>query len=193
MTLRTWIGLALLAVSGPLWASEPSSVYLRCTMTAEQYAKAMAAPPGSALAYSDWQAWFDSQGPSGLGPVELEWLRDYSAAPSLQALVQLWLGAGGTSRYDPQTGSWQFALLEFTDNYGEMIQLLAPLRGVASYCQPQSGSFLFIYSYFWGNGDNAYLTLDNQRSQFAPGPTPAQRSEADAALKVLMESSADRN
>lgn len=189
MQLRSWTGLALaalLAATGQAQASEPSSVYLRCSMTPEQYAQAMAAPPRPAISYNDWQKWFDSKDMYGSARVDAEWLQD-SGARSLQEVVQMWTGTGGSSQYDPQTGRWQFALLEFTDNYGEMIQLLAPLRSVAPYCQPGSDSFLLIYSYIWGDGDNAYLTLNKQRSQFAVKPTQAQRVEADAALKVLMD------
>lgn len=189
MQLRSWTGLALaalLAATGQAQASEPSSVYLRCSMTPEQYAQAMAAPLRPAISYSDWQKWFDSKDMYGSARVDAEWLQD-SGARSLQEVVQMWTGTGGSSQYDPQTGRWQFALLEFTDNYGEMIQLLAPLRSVAPYCQPGSDSFLLIYSYIWGDGDNAYLTLNKQRSQFAVKPTQAQRVEADAALKVLMD------
>ena len=167
-------------------SSAPSSVYLRCSMTPEQYAQAMAAPPRPAISYSDWQKWFDSKDMYGSARVDAEWLQD-SGARSLQEVVQMWTGTGGSSQYDPQTGRWQFALLEFTDNYGEMIQLLAPLRSVAPYCQPGSDSFLLIYSYIWGDGDNAYLTLNKQHSRFAVKPTKAQRAEADAALKVLMD------
>lgn len=189
MQLRSWTGLALaalLAATVQAQASEPSSVYLRCSMTPEQYAQAMAAPPRPAISYSDWQKWFDSKDMYGSARVDAEWLQD-SGARSLQEVVQMWTGTGGSSQYDPQTGRWQFALLEFTDNYDEMIQLLAPLRSVAPYCQPGSDSFLLIYSYIWGDGDNAYLTLNKQRSQFAVKPTQAQRVEADAALKVLMD------
>ncbi|AXK55127.1 hypothetical protein [Pseudomonas protegens] len=189
MQLRSWTGLALaalLAATGQAQASEPSSVYLRCNMTPEQYAQAMAAPPRPAISYSDWQKWFDSKDMYGSARVDAEWLQD-SSARSLQEVVQMWAGTGGSSQYDPQTGRWQFALLEFTDNYGEMIQLLAPLRSVAPYCQSGSDSFLLIYSYIWGDGDNAYLTFNKQRSQFAGKPTKAQRAEADAALKVLMD------
>ncbi|WP_416759087.1 hypothetical protein ACMGGD_11705 [Pseudomonas sp. BNK-6] len=189
MQLRSWTGLALAALLAATWqaqASEPSSVYLRCSMSPEQYAKAMAAAPRPAISYSDWQKWFDSKDMYGSARVDAEWLQD-SGARSLQEVVQMWAGTGGSSQYDPQTGRWQFALLEFTDNYGEMIQLLAPLRSVAPYCQPGSDSFLLIYSYIWGDGDNAYLTLNKQRSQFAGKPTKAQRAEADAALKVLMD------
>ncbi|ROL81348.1 hypothetical protein BLX41_05760 [Pseudomonas protegens] len=189
MQFRSWTGLALaalLAATGQAQASEPSSVYLRCSMTPEQYAKAMAAPPRPALSYNDWQKWFDSKDMYGSARVDAQSLED-SGAKSLQEVAQMWAGAGGTSHYDPQTGRWQFALLQFTENYGEMIQLLAPLRSVAPYCQPGSDSFLLIYSYIWGDGDNAYLTLNKQRSRFAVKPTKAQRAEADAALKVLMD------
>ena len=189
MQFRSWTGLALavlLAATGQAQASEPSSVYLRCSMTPEQYAQAMAAPPRPAIAYNDWQKWFDSKDMYGSARVDAESLED-SGAKSLQEVAQMWAGAGGTSHYDPQTGRWQFALLQFTENYGEMIQLLAPLRSVAPYCQPGSDSFLLIYSYIWGDGDNAYLTLNKQRSRFAVKPTKAQRAEADAALKVLMD------
>lgn len=189
MQFRSWTGLALavlLAATGQVQASEPSSVYLRCSMTPEHYAQAMAAPPRPAIAYNDWQKWFDSKDMYGSARVDAESLED-SGAKSLQEVAQMWAGAGGTSHYDPQTGRWQFALLQFTENYGEMIQLLAPLRSVAPYCQPGSDSFLLIYSYIWGDGDNAYLTLNKQRSRFAVKPTKAQRAEADAALKVLMD------
>ncbi|MGF6205905.1 hypothetical protein ABH906_001911 [Pseudomonas frederiksbergensis] len=187
---HSWMGpalAALLSVTGQAWASEPSSVYLRCTMDPAQYAKAMAAPPGSAHAYSDWQQWFDGVDMSGSGKVDAESLRD-SGAQSLEELVQAW---GGLSRYDQATGSWQYVLPQFSENYGEMIQLLAPLRSVAPYCDANSDSFLLVYSYIWGNGDNAYLPLDKQRSRFAAAPTPAQRKEADAALETLMDSGAD--
>ncbi|WP_446439544.1 hypothetical protein [Pseudomonas sp. 910_21] len=189
MQFRSWTGLALavlLAATGQVQASEPSSVYLRCSMTPEHYAQAMAAPPRPAIAYNDWQKWFDSKDMYGSARVDAESLED-SGAKSLQEVAQMWAGAGGTSHYDPQTGRWQFVLLQFTENYGEMIQLLAPLRSVAPYCQPGSDSFLLIYSYIWGDGDNAYLTLNKQRSRFAVKPTKAQRAEADAALKVLMD------
>jgi len=189
MQFRSWTGLALavlLAATGQVQASEPSSVYLRCSMTPEHYAQAMAAPPRPAIAYNDWQKWFDSKDMYGSARVDAESLED-SGAKSLQEVAQMWAGVGGTSHYDPQTGRWQFALLQFTENYGEMIQLLAPLRSVAPYCQPGSDSFLLIYSYIWGDGDNAYLTLNKQRSRFAVKPTKAQRAEADAALKVLMD------
>ncbi|MGE8412054.1 MAG: hypothetical protein ACN6QY_06775 [Pseudomonas sp.] len=193
MQFRSWTGLALaalLAGGGQAQASEPSSVYLRCTMTPEQYVNAMAAAPRPAISYSDWQKWFDSQDMYGSARVDAEWLKD-SGARSLQEVVQIWAGPGSASHYDPRTGRWQFALLEFTDNYGEMIQLLAPLRSVAPYCQPGSDSFLLIYSYIWKGGDNAYLTLNKQRSQFAGKPTKAQRAEADAALEMLMRSGLD--
>lgn len=161
-------------------------MYLRCTISPDQYAKAMAAPPGAALTYHDWQKWFDGKGMYGPGTVDAESLRD-SGATSMADLVQAWVGAGALSRYDPTSGRWQFALLQFTDNYGEMIQLLAPLRGIAPYCTAEADSFLLIYSYVWGNGDNAYLTLTKKRSRFAAAPTPAQRVEADAALEALLK------
>ncbi|WP_244997586.1 hypothetical protein [Pseudomonas viridiflava] len=178
---------ALWSATAQVWASEPSSVYMRCTISPAQYAKAMAAPPGSALAYSDWQNWFDGRKMYGSGKVDVQSLRD-SGAQSLEELVKSWVGAGGLSHYDKKTGRWQFALLLFTENYGEMIQLLAQLRSVAPYCEAESDSFLIIYSYVWGNGDNAYITLNNQRSEFAAEPTSVQREESDAALKTLMDS-----
>jgi len=193
MKRYSWMGFALAALwgaTGQVWASEPASVYMRCTMSAEQYAKAMAAPPGSATAYGDWQKWFDGVEMYGPGKVDAESLRD-SGAQSLEELVRSWTGMGGLSGYDQKTGRWQFVLPQFTENYGEMIQLLAPLRSVAPYCESSSDSFLLVYSYVWGNGDNAYLTLSQQHSAFAASPTPAQREEADAALRSLMDSYAD--
>lgn len=177
---------ALLSASAQLWASEPSSLYMRCNMSAAQYATAMAAPPGAPSAYDDWQTWFDGRGMYGPGKVAKEWLRD-SDAISLGGLLEGWKGWGALSHYDEDTGRWQFALLQFTDNYGEMIQLLAPLRSVASYCKADGDSFLLVYPYIWGGGDNAYMTLTHQRSQFAKAPTKAQREEADTVLKALTD------
>ncbi|WP_255263415.1 hypothetical protein [Pseudomonas aegrilactucae] len=93
---------------------------------------------------------------------------------------------GSLLQYDAAQGVWQFALLEFTDNYGEMLQLLAPLRRAAQYADPEADSFVLIYSYLWGDGDDAFITLDQQRSQFAEAPSAQQRAEADAVLGGLM-------
>ena len=87
-----------------------------------------------------------------------------------------------------RAGVWTFAVLEFTDNYGEMLQLLAPLRQVAHYADVDSDSFLLIYSYIWGNGIDACLSLGQGRSEFIDGPSEAQRAEAAAVLEQLWDS-----
>lgn len=174
----------LWAAVGQVQASEPSSLYFRCNMTAAQYAEVKAAPPGGAPAFDDWQQWFDSHGMYGPGKVRSEDLRPL-VARNLRELVGV-SGWGTYSEYDEKAGAWRFALLQFSDNYGEMISLLAPLRSVAPYCAADSDSFMLVYSYIWGNGDDAYLTL-NGRSQFAKAPTPAQRQEADAVLAELFK------
>lgn len=173
--------------AGHTQASEPASVYLRCTMSPEQYAAAMAAPLGQARDFDDWQNWFDGADLYGSGKVDADSLRDADTA-NLEQLTGAWVGRHDLSSYDKKTGRWQFALLQFTENYGEMIQLLAPLRAVAPYCAPDSDSFLLIWGPVWGNGVNAYLPLNHKRSRFEAKPTPAQLKEADAVLDTLMSS-----
>ncbi|MGF6594121.1 hypothetical protein [Pseudomonas sp. 2835] len=172
------------AAMGQVQASEPSSLYFRCSMTKAQYATVMAARPGEAAAFTDWQQWFDSKEMYGGGKVDTDDLRPMPA----ETLSQIAGGGryGSLSEYDEKAGVWRFALLQFSENYGAMISMLAPLRSVAPYCAADSDSFMLVYSYIWGDGDNAYLTL-NGRSQFAQAPTPAQRAEADAVLAELLK------
>lgn len=186
--------LAFAGVVGSLplaQASEPSSVYLRCTMGPEAYHAFLASRPVAARAHGDWQAWFDSRRLHGPGRVEAGHLRD-SGATSVSELLKRWMPPGdrnAASSYDTRTKTWRFAMLLFTDNLGEMIQLLAPLRGVAPYCARNSGSFLFIYPYLWGGEPDAFLLLDQGKSRFAAGPTTAQRTEAERHLDGLLQQS----
>ena len=164
---------------------EQSSLYFRCTLTPTQYQAAMAAPAARPREFDDWQQWLERS--IGAGEFSEQDL-DSGGRGALGEWLEVWTQdtPGSLLQYDAAQGVWQFALLEFTDNYGEMLQLLAPLRRAAQYADPEADSFVLIYSYLWGDGDDAFITLDQQRSQFAEAPSAQQRAEADAVLGGLM-------
>ncbi|WP_327439540.1 hypothetical protein [Pseudomonas donghuensis] len=168
---------------------EASSLYIRCNLSPAAYQAVMSAPVANPRQFDDWQRWYDSKDAYGAGELSAHDL-DRSTTCSLGDLIAGWVefSPGSRSHYDEQAGVWTFAVLEFTDNYGEMLQLLAPLRQVAHYADVDSDSFLLIYSYIWGNGIDACLSLGQGRSEFIDGPSEAQRAEADAALEQLWDS-----
>lgn len=163
---------------------EASSLYIRCNLNPAAYQAAMSAPVANPRQFDDWQCWYDSKDAYGPGELPAEDL-DRTASCSLGDLIEGWVefSAGNSSHYDEQAGVWTFAVLEFTDNYGEMLQLLAPLRQLAHYAEVDSDSFLVILPYIWGGDINACLSLGQGRSVFIEGPSEAQRAEADAALE----------
>ena len=167
---------------------EASSLYLRCTLTPTQYQAAMAAPAAGAGEFDDWQQWLDSKEVYGSGVFSKADLEGGDGAP-LGALLEAWSDSmhGGLFHYDEARGIFQFALMEFTDNYGEMLQLLAPLRKMAQYAQADADSFLLIYPYIWGGDIDAFMTLDQQRSTFAAVPSEQQRAEADAVFQGMLD------
>ncbi|KIU46526.1 MULTISPECIES: hypothetical protein [Pseudomonas] len=165
---------------------EASSLYFRCNITPAQYQAAVTSPAAGAGEFDDWQQWLDAAEVHGVRDLDQKAPEN---AVALGDLLQGWVDCmyGSLMQYDEASQVWQFALVEFTNNYGEMIQLLAPLRQMAKYAKPESDSFLLVYSYIWGDGDNAFLTLGQQRSQFASGPSPEQRAEADGVLEGLAQ------
>lgn len=171
--------------------SEPSTLYARFTVTPEEHAAFLSAAPVSPTAFADWQDWFDTRRMYGDGRVKPEDLVG-DGSPTVGAALQGWADGEWNamrSDYDEATGRLRIVILQLTENYGEMIAVLAPLRGAARHNDPGADDFVLVYPYLWEPAPhfNAYLTFGGGASRFVETPPAAHKAEADAYISALLE------
>jgi hypothetical protein len=170
--------------------SEPSSLYLRVTLTQEKRDALMASRIALPKDYDDWMPWLATKKMYGsvtandikkLGASDTETFGAY-----INALTrEMWTGA--RAQYDAATQRWTLVVLQLSENYLDFIDALAILRAVARYKDLAGDDFILVYPYIWGNAPDAYVELAQGASKFiAEIPTHAIE-EANAGLKALYE------
>lgn len=141
--------------------SEPSSFFLRATIKKDQYLKFMQTPPKPPTLNDDWLKWWESRDMSGKSDLKdnIRTWRDQSN----QEIVNGWLAAEGTlafSAFDEMTNVWEFGIIMCSENYSEIIQLLAFCESIFPYKTFSPHDFAIIYPYFWGDSNvMAYMTF----------------------------------
>lgn len=173
--------------------SEPASLYARLTFDDGAYPAFLASTPTPPAAYDDWQAWLERQLPDA-GRLPPGLVGAAPLAPSVRALFDAWQGdpwLGAPPIAVDAAGRCQIVLLQATENYHELIQLLAPLRGAAAWTRPDADDFILVADFLWDAqaSSMAGLCLGEGRSRFVDTIPDAWRQAAttswDAALAHL--------
>jgi hypothetical protein len=175
--------------------SEPSSLYLRLTLTEAALAAYRQSRPQPPTAYTDWLPWLATRQFYGTIDAqkiaELPFPADTSCGDYLAELVNSPYAAPTADHYDPVTHAWTLAVTMYSENYFDFIELLSVLRNVAQYKDLPSPDFILIYPYLWGDAPNAYLVVEQGASHFEPDTLAPALAEANAALKTLVDAMAD--
>lgn len=138
--------------------SEPNALFARVTIRPQAWAAFLAAPPAIPVIDDDWQAWWDSRERLQLVCEEsplVDYLHGYDDSTN-QAVIDGWLSAPmaiAASTYDPQNGVWYFSINEFSENYGEILPMLALafLKAIAPFKEDNSDDFAVVYDFFYGD------------------------------------------
>ncbi|QWP75810.1 hypothetical protein J5226_19695 [Lysobacter sp. K5869] len=171
--------------------SEPASLYARFTLSHEQYEAFMNSAPARPSAFADWQSWFDRREMSGGNRVPPEILADLDAV-SVADVIKAWRADAWTGtppiEYDEIRRTLRIAMLQASENYHEMLRLLAPLRGAARFNEPGADDFVVILDFLWGDGDiNAYLRFGDGASRFDEACAPEHLDEARGYLREALD------
>jgi hypothetical protein len=170
--------------------SEPSSLYLRVTLTQKNLDALMASRVALPKEYDDWLSWLTTKkihGAITAGEIEQCNAADTRTFGAYINALEREMWAGARAQYDAATQRWTLGVLQLSENYFEYIEALAILRAVARYRDLPGDDFILIYPYLWGDPPNAYVELAQGTSKFiAEIPAPAL-AEANAGLKKVYE------
>ena len=169
--------------------SEPASLYARLTFGADDYPAYLASTPAAPAAFDDWVAWLTHHSMAGGAAAIAGALQNPSPlATTVGAVFDQWRSArwmGADITTQAATGCCRVVLLEATENYGELANLLAPLRGAAAWTQPDADDFILVTDFLWDAEapPMACLALHAGASRFVDAVPPAWRDEAFAAFE----------
>ena len=118
--------------------SEPDSLYLRVSLSKQAHQRYLASPCADARDFSDWMDWLGKAKMYG-GPFAPEKIAEIGegAPKHLTAeRIETWTGdlwSIAKSDYDEATETWRFGILQFSENYYEILEYLPVLRAVGTF------------------------------------------------------------
>lgn len=171
--------------------SEPSSLYARLTFDPDAFESFLRSAPARPAAFGDWQAWFDRHAMAGGNRVPESILADLDAERVSQVLDGWRQDARAGMPpvdYDAATGVCRIAMLQASENFHEMLRLLAPLRGASAWNRPDADDFIVILDFLWGGGEtvSAYVSLRDGESRMPDDVPDAHRDEAIRCLEGVL-------
>lgn len=171
--------------------SEPSSLYVRITLTEKNFEAFCQSQPVAPSFYQDWQGWLTTQ--KFYGAITDERIAALSVAPSpslgeyLAQLVQDIYAGPAQSTYDPVAKRWTLAVAQLSENFFDFIEELTLLRSVAQYKDLPGEDFILIYPHFWGGDPQAYLVVTEGHSAFVHNAPKEALDEASQAMQRLYQ------
>jgi hypothetical protein len=173
--------------------SERHSLYVRVHLSKRAYQQYMDRPCAHAGDFADWMVWLGGVALSG-GPMTAAKVAEYArrGGPdgSVGNFIAQWCAEpenAAASHYDAASETWQFCVLQFSENYGEFLEFLPSMRAACFFKDRPGDDFLVVYPFIWDTGHIACFSIDPGHSRFRPDFPPRWHAEANAALGALMD------
>lgn len=175
--------------------SEPSSLYARVRLSAPALRAFVESRPARPAAYGDWRGWLDRASFHGtISDADIA-ATEASAEPSVRAyldeLCRPVINEPSRERYDPVTQTWTLAVLQYSENYGDYIDILTIIRAIAAHKDLPGEDVILIHPFLWGGEPEAYLRIVEGASHFAQQVPGEVIAEADACFRQLCDEYAD--
>lgn len=170
--------------------SEPASLYARLTLDRDAYAAFLRSRPTSTGAYDDWQAWLDCQQMAS-PPLDAGVLDSAPLAGSVAEVFDAWhsdAAFGAPPIVLHADGRCRVTLMLATENYAELVHMLAPLRGAAAWTHPDADDFILVTDFLWSDDapPMACMRLSGGTSAFLHAVPDPWRAEAMTAFESAM-------
>lgn len=158
--------------------SELSSLYIKVPISKEQLQKFKKSRPVAPALNSNWTNWWDSREMYNKQPLQV--VQSYHAESYGQVIEEIiderFTGAQET--YDEQTKTWYFMVLQFSENYHEIIPMISMLKDLANYLEPNAKGLAILYDFMW---DRLELMFEvNYQDKEAKLTTAHRIGEVDA-------------
>jgi hypothetical protein len=160
--------------------SELKSLYVRIKIKKENLERFFQDKPVAATIDPGWTDWWNSR--NMYSPSPLTELPYYSTMETNRAVVDAFLNdrQSWTVEQNEGQGEWVFSIIFFSENYTEILPMLAWLKSIANYQDAGDEGIAMVYDFFWGGKlIMAHIVLDNQQASLK---TTKHISEVEPAI-----------
>ncbi|SFS71409.1 hypothetical protein [Sphingobacterium wenxiniae] len=144
--------------------SEPNSLYVKIKIKKENLQQFFQQKPSAPVIDDNWRTWWTSR--EMYSKQELQHLPVYRTQTNRQ-IIDEFLGyrdMGTFEGYDAHSECWTFISVFFSENYGEILPMLALLKDLATYQDEGDVGIALIYDHQWGDEMiMAYMEFINQK------------------------------
>ncbi|PIF30127.1 hypothetical protein CLU81_0530 [Flavobacterium sp. 9] len=143
--------------------AELSTLFAKIHITKDNFDNFLESKPRTPKLDNNWLTWWNSRTMSGKFDLQKEDLHHYECTNN-KSIIQGWknyLQSLTFSDYDPDNEIWHFGIILFSENYREMIPMLAFIKSVAEFKTESIEDFATVYSYLWGGDVSAYINYEN--------------------------------
>lgn len=139
--------------------SEPSSFFMKVTITKEAKEKYLRYKLRDIQPYTDWLDWLSNK--RYYGTITEEDLNPaYYGSGTIESYIDQWVGfprTFGFNEYDEERQVWTVSLYEFSENFIEYINFVSVFRHLQNYIEESSSGFVLVHSYIWGDIEDDFL------------------------------------
>lgn len=169
---------------------ELDTLYISIQIEKEKLHAFFAAEPIQAIIDENWRQWWDSR--QMYHKITLETIPSYSKRRIRDVLddVLKTNAYGATEHYDDEHQHWTFTALHFSENYQEILPMLALFKQLGTYTE---SGFALIFDWMWG-GDTvmAYIDFKEGKASLEPATVSYEIDlrrfeEADQNLQATAE------
>jgi hypothetical protein len=128
--------------------SELSSLFVKLKINKENLERFLSAAVTTPVPDEDWTSWWDNREMYSKSPLkEIPKERKATNGEVFGAYLNI---AETVSQEKREEGVYYFVSGFFSENYFEILPMLAVLKSAAQYMEPGDEGVAFIYDYFWG-------------------------------------------
>lgn len=145
--------------------SEPNSLYVKIKISEEKLQQFFRDKPTPQTIDDDWLSWWDSR--EMYSKQALASIPVYRVESNRHLFDELIndLNFACFEQYDPTSQNWTFVSVFFSENYTEILPMLAMLKGLARYQRPDDTGVAILYDFLWGDSSvMAYLDFSDQQA-----------------------------
>jgi len=137
--------------------SEPNSLYARIQISKKAKNDYLESKIASPEKYTDWSKWLENNEYNGsITQDEINNMK-FPGSTDNREFIYGWIESEfteGFSEYIEHEKTWVLSMIEFSENYFDYVKCLHSLRSVDNFTDNESGGFILIHSYLWGDTDS---------------------------------------
>jgi len=131
--------------------SELRSLFVKLNIQKENLHRFLSAQVTTPVIYEDWTAWWNSRKMYSKTPLEA--IPKASQPTNGEVFASCLNFRESISQEKQEEGVYYFISGFFSENYYEILPMLAVLKSAALYMEPGDEGIAIIYDYFWGDKD----------------------------------------